>query len=327
MATFRKQPSGKITAEVCVKGVRKSKTFDSRAKARNWASETEIELSKSGGVSGAHTLGDVFHRYGAEISPGKKGCRWELVRLAKFAGYPIAEVKLSELQREDFDIWIEERRREGVMASSINRELNLLSHCLTWARRWRLMTGNPMTDLHRPKNPPARDRRILPDEEALVLVSLGYAEGLSVQVHAQRVAVAFLLALETGMRAGELCSITPENYNEAARTVYLPETKNGLPRKVPLSTRAVTLINSLQPFDDGPIFRMRSGTLSTIFKSAVSKTGIVGLTFHDTRHEAITRLAKKLGVLDLARMVGHRDIRQLQTYYNKSAEELAQQLD
>jgi len=59
----------------------------------------------------------------------------------------------------------------------------------------------------------------------------------------------------------------------------------------------------------------------------VSKTKIKDLTFHDTRHEAITRLAKKLDVLDLARMVGHRDIKQLLTYYNKSAKEIASQLD
>ena len=47
----------------------------------------------------------------------------------------------------------------------------------------------------------------------------------------------------------------------------------------------------------------------------------------DTRHEAITRLAKKLDVLDLARMAGHKDLRQLMTYYNATAEELAAKLD
>lgn len=51
-----------------------------------------------------------------------------------------------------------------------------------------------------------------------------------------------------------------------------------------------------------------------------------GLTFHDLRHSAITRLAKKLDVLALAKMVGHRDLRQLMIYYNPSAEELAGRL-
>lgn len=51
------------------------------------------------------------------------------------------------------------------------------------------------------------------------------------------------------------------------------------------------------------------------------------LTCHDTRHEAITRLAAKMNVLSLARIVGHRDIKMLMIYYNKSAEDLAKQLD
>lgn len=69
-----------------------------------------------------------------------------------------------------------------------------------------------------------------------------------------------------------------------------------------------------------------SRTLSTLFRRWVSKTPIQDLVFHDTRHEAITRLAGRLDVLDLAKVVGHRDIKQLLTYYNKSAAELVLQL-
>jgi hypothetical protein len=42
---------------------------------------------------------------------------------------------------------------------------------------------------------------------------------------------------------------------------------------------------------------------------------------------AITRLAKKLDVLDLARMVGHRDLKQLLVYYNESPNTIAERLD
>lgn len=50
------------------------------------------------------------------------------------------------------------------------------------------------------------------------------------------------------------------------------------------------------------------------------------LAFHDSRHDAITRLAQKLNVLQLARMVWHRDIRSLQTHYNETAESMARLL-
>lgn len=327
MATYRRR-GNRIICEVSIKGRRKSKTFDSKLKAKAWAASVEHELrGLAAGVSQTHTLGDVFDRYAREVSEHKKGARWEFIRLDKFATYEFARIKLIELKREHIEDWMMLRAKEGLKPSSINRELNLLSHCLTQARRWRLMQHNPMEDLERPRNPPHRDRRIRQDEIEQILIALTYAEHAPVLQHQQRVAVAFLFALETAMRASEICGILPAYLNVHERTVFLPDTKNGAQRWVPLSMRAIELLKKLKPFDDGKtIFQVRSGTLSTLFKKGVDKTGIENLTFHDSRHEAITRLAAKLDVLDLARMVGHRDIKQLMTYYNKSAAELAQKL-
>lgn len=56
------------------------------------------------------------------------------------------------------------------------------------------------------------------------------------------------------------------------------------------------------------------------------QSSISGLTFHDSRHEVLTRLARKIDVLDLARMAGHRDPRSLMIYYNATAEEIAGRL-
>jgi integrase len=63
-----------------------------------------------------------------------------------------------------------------------------------------------------------------------------------------------------------------------------------------------------------------------MFAAATKRAGIEGLTFHDTRHEGLTRLAQKLEVLDLARMVGHRDLKSLMIYYNPTATEIADRL-
>ena len=58
----------------------------------------------------------------------------------------------------------------------------------------------------------------------------------------------------------------------------------------------------------------------------MARAGIENLRFHDSRHSAITNLAKKLSVLDLARMVGHRDVKSLMIYFNPTAEEIAGRL-
>lgn len=62
------------------------------------------------------------------------------------------------------------------------------------------------------------------------------------------------------------------------------------------------------------------------WRKAVKAAQVVDLHFHDSRHLAITRLSKVLGLLELARMVGHRDLRMLQFYYNESAAETAAKL-
>jgi integrase len=71
---------------------------------------------------------------------------------------------------------------------------------------------------------------------------------------------------------------------------------------------------------------MQSGSISQAFTKAVARAGIINLHFHDTRHAAITALAKKLTVLELARAIGHKDVRSLMTYYNETAENLAEKL-
>lgn len=75
------------------------------------------------------------------------------------------------------------------------------------------------------------------------------------------------------------------------------------------------------------VFGLNESQVDALFRKAKGLAGITDLHFHDTRHTAITRLAKKVPVLDLARMVGHRDIKMLMVYYNESAEDIARRLD
>lgn len=128
------------------------------------------------------------------------------------------------------------------------------------------------------------------------------------------------------MRAGEICGLRPEHIS--GRVATLLETKNGTKRAVPLSTRAAALLQLLPaPAEGGTVFGITAKSLDALFRKARTRAMIAGGTFHNTRHLAITRLARKLNVLDLARMVGHRDLRQLQVYYNESAHDIAARLD
>ena len=332
MASFKTLENGRVRAFLCVNGQRRNKTFTNKQKAKSWVREIEYQLEQqeNDGVKEIFTLGQLFRKYAREVSPSKKGERWEIIRLNHLETFKaFASIKLIELKREDIEGWINERL-ESVKSSSVNRELNLISHCLTQARRWHLMNHNPFKDLQRPKNPPARFRRISDHEIQQLDLVMAYRTDTPLQHQYQFVALAFRFAIETALRAGEICALTNAMINTQTRVIKIPAeiTKNGHPRDVPLSTHAIELLKQLPEPENqhGPIFQLKSSSLDVLFRKYRDKTTIQDLHFHDTRHEAITRLAAKLDVLDLARVVGHRDIKQLMVYYNKTAEELAQQL-
>jgi len=201
--------------------------------------------------------------------------------------------------------------------------MGLLVDVFTIARReWGWIKASPMPDVKRPPNPPARRRRITDEEVEAMTVALGLGGGLHHITATARVGLAFLFALETAMRSGEVLGLHWPDVHEARRFVVLPRTKNGDRREVPLSARAIELLAAL-PRENGPCFGLRGDQRDALFRKARTAAGLSGFTFHDTRATAIWRLSKKLDVLQLARMIGHRDINSLRAYYAESAEEMA----
>ncbi len=336
MASIKKSGSG-WRAQVALGGVRQSKTFSTKAEAVAWAAsrETQIRSGENAAPAVVKTLDDAFNRYLREVSVHKRGHRMERHRLVAIADHVVAGRRLGDLRLGDVssDIlgqWRDLRLRgtaaanfeDKVLGASVIRELNLLSHVFTTARReWKWISKSPTTDVRRPKGSAPRDRRISQDEIDRLCVALGFADG-PVNTKSGAVAVAFLFAIETAMRAGEICGLKRGDIKGSV--AHLPRTKNGTKRDVPLSSRALNLIAFLPPGET--LFGFSAASLDALFRKAKERCQIEDLKFHDTRHEAITRLAKKLNVLELARVVGHRDLNELQTYYNETAEELSKKL-
>lgn len=323
MASLRKLKNKRFLAEIRKHGQYKSKVFDSKVQAMAWIAEIEPQLSQEGVVQGKN-LSDALIRYRDEISPTKKSHRNEHNRINKFLRLPLSDLPLLELKQHHFNEWIESSLTR-IKSSSVNRDLNLFSALFEQAIRWNWASINPIRGIRRPKNPPPRDRRISDNEIERILDALGY-DGETVTTQRHIIAVAFLFALETAMRQSEIWGLTWENVFLDKSFVRLQETKNGTKRDVPLSTEAVRLLGLVFSTTNNKVFNCNQASSGTLFRRSLALAGIKGLTFHDSRHEALTRLARKLDVLDLARMVGHRDPRSLMIYYNATAEEIAGRL-
>lgn len=320
MPTYERRGDS-IRVKVMRKGVRYSATFRSKAKAEAWAA------GYGATPRNVTALSDALRAYSAKVSPTKRGRRWEQTRIAKFLrDLPFAHKPIDRVTPDDISIWRDERGLE-VSGSSVMRELTILSAVFQWARLekgW--VDVNPCHSIRWPKGNPPRKQRVPPAAIKAILSALGWKRR-QVQSMNDQVAVAFLLAIETAMRAGELLSLSPEQVHLARRFVHLDKTKNGDARDVPLSKEAVRLFRLLVPHD-GRMFQLRTGSLDTLFRRARDAAGLRDLHFHDARREATTRLSKKLEVMELAAMTGHRDLKVLlKTYYSPEPMEAAKKLD
>lgn len=318
MATIRKRGK-KYRVELYRNGKRESASFATKAEASTWALTREAELS--GKILPNKTLGDAFARYSDEVVPTHRGARWEMVRLKSLQRDPVSRMRVSKLTPVHLSEWRDNRLKE-VSAASVLRELNLINGVLESARRdWGWLSVNPLKDVRKPTAPPGRRRRVSEAEIASVVQASGWTGG-EPQSSTQIAVVAFLFAIETAMRSGEILGLTWDAVHD--RKVTLPKTKNGDRREVPLSPRARELLSYLRAFDRP--FPIANGSRDALFRKVVVKAQLGDLHFHDSRAEAIYRLSKKLDVLELARCIGHRDINSLRHYYNATADELADKL-
>jgi integrase len=322
MASIRKRGDAWV-AEIFKRGVRRSRSFATKQAAQAWARTTESEID-AGTRPSSLTVGQMLDKYAREISPAKKGAKWEQTRITALRTLRIAQEPLSTVDATHVAKWRDERL-QSVSAGTVLREWTLLAHAFQIAvREWKWLPASPMTGVRRPVEPPPRERLISDDERDRLL----FVFGDRLDTVTGRVGAALRLALETGMRAGELCGLTWDRVDLSRRVATLPMTKNGSARQVPLSPGAVEVLRSLKPISDSAtVLRMNVQQLDAIWRKGRDKAGIIDLHFHDSRATAVTRLARKLDILDLARMIGHRDLRSLQVYYRATAEDIAKKLD
>lgn len=319
MASIRRRGTS-YRVELYKDGQRESATFPTRQQAAAWAVQREAELG--GERLPNNTVGDALKRFASDVAPQRKGAKWERLRCGLLGRDKLASVPLPALRPIHLAEW-RERRLQAVSGASVRREMALLQAVFKKCRReWGWLHTDPLRDVDKPPNPPARRRRISQDEIDRITLALGY-DGGPPETASHRVALAFLFALETAMRAGEILGMTWADVG--AKSVTLPRTKNGDVRRVPLSPAAREIL-ALLPRDAATCFDLESGSRDALFRAARDRAGVVNLHFHDTRAEAIWRLSKVFDVMELARIIGHRNINSLLFYYHADADELADRL-
>ncbi|MEO7773381.1 MAG: integrase, partial [Steroidobacteraceae bacterium] len=251
MATLVKTPKGEWKAVVRLTGWPVvAKTFRVKRDATDWSRATEDEMVRGVFVNRAtsHRLSvaSALDRYFKEVTPTKRATTaYREPSRIKILKEKLGQYSLVSLTPEIISGYRDERIEAGKAANTVRLELALLSNLFTMAmREWRLgLTHNPLQLVRKPAAPRGRERRLRPGEEAKLLEACDkYSNpmlGWIVRV-----------ALYTGMRLGEIVSLTVSQVDLERRVVRLTETKNGGARTVPLSKAAVPV---LQAAIDNPL--------------------------------------------------------------------------
>lgn len=316
MATYTQRKSGWYV-QVRRKGHNTiGRTFNTKSDAERWALLIESGMGVGTYVDNREalstTLKECLGRYASEIVPLKKGADREMYRVNLWKRDKLACKGIGTIKQTDIANWRDTRIASGISGSTVKKDLALLSHVFTIAiKEWGLPLANPVAMIRKPKSGLARDRRLQHNEEERLLVHC------SPEMKAW-----IIIAIETAMRRGEMSSLQ-RNWIKG-RVAYLPDTKNGSPRAVPLSIRALKAIESLPLRIDGSLFEFKPDAYTKTFIRACHKAEIQDLHLHDLRHEATSRLFEKgLTIMQVKSITGHKSLQMLSRYTHLKADELA----
>lgn len=327
MASIRNR-QGKWQVRIIRKGFAPiTKSFTAKQDAERWSRQIEAEIDKGSYTNIAlaeRTLfKDVIERYIQEVTLKTRSMREDTYRLKALARHPIGKLRMTALTPIKVAQYRDERLRL-VSSGAVIRELSYFSSIINHARReWGINMINPIPFVKKPPSPQGRNR-ILTEEELGRLFA-----ALKPQIKSSNHWILPLtkFALESAMRRGEMLGLRWEHIDLQKRTAFIPLTKNGMSRLVPLSTAALEILQKLPRNLDGRVFPVTPFTLSAAIDRARIKANLSDFHFHDLRHMAITRLAEKLpNLIELSAVSGHKSLAMLKRYYHPDPEKLAQKL-
>lgn len=314
------------------------KTFETLQDAEAWARSIESRMDTGVFISSREadstTLGEALQRYGVEVTPNKRAYTSELNRIKYWQKHPLALRPLSKIRSKDIAEYIAERQQHTFVRNgktyhlsnnTIRLELAVISHVFTVAmKRWGMETlDNPVKKTEIPRPAPGRIRRLEGNEQERLLEACA-----KTRAGTSWLSFAVNLALFTGMRACEILSIEWRQVRLEQRYIALNLDENGSCRDVPLSTKAVALLQAIPHTDSSRVIPAFGCTenLDGEFRQAVNIANIENLKFHDLRHEAASQAAKVLLPQELAKAYGWVSLQMIMRYYHPTAYELASKL-
>ena len=310
------------------------KTFAKKTVAETWARETESLIIERKYLD--HTkadnylLSDALTRYKTEILPNMAATtiRSTKPKLDKI-GKAFKNITLSRLTSDMLIEYVEKRKAQGLKGATIIKDLDWINATYNAAIHvWDIPCNNPVPSARtkcrmtrKLKVDAGRERR--PTQEEISAL-INYEQYQPINLICE-------FAMHTAMRRVEISSICRQHINYENRTLLIPVTKNGTPRRIPLTTRAAEILKVMTKDStriDGKIFGISPDAITYRFGIMRKDLKITDLKFHDLRHEGVSRFFEmgKFDTMEVAEISGHKTLNMLKRYTHLDAAELAKKL-
>ena len=216
-----------------------------------------------------------------------------------------------------------ERRKENrkstnrpIKVGTVNRELATLKHMFSKAIEWGFLKENPAKPVKLFKENNRRLRFLNEDEVNRLLSNCnGYLKDI------------VLVALNTGMRKGEIFNLKWQDVNFNLRLVHVSDSKNNEARDIPINDVLYETLKALKDkAEEGqdyifvnPKTNKPYDNVKKSFKTGLKKAGIEDFTFHDLRHTFASHLVMSgVDLMTVKELLGHKDIKMTMRYSHLS---------
>jgi integrase len=312
MATVNKLKSGKWCAQIRSHNKYISKTFLKKSNASAWAKEIEYQLDRDQyedfSDSARISLGELITRYRDEITPHKRGRDSEKYKLDFILRHRISRVKLLGLKAKHI-IDFKNEISEGRAPSTINKYIHYIYTVWETARlEWDITLPhlNPASLVKKDKVNDKIDRILTIDEYQNLLEASSKS---NLTFLSDMIEFAYI----TAMRFGEITKLKATDIDFTKRLARLEDTKNGESRDVPLTNRALEIVNKYRFKDQ--LFKIHRNKFRHYFEQACKRADVKNFRFHDLRACAITNLfLDGWSIAEVSVVSGHKTWSELKRY-------------
>jgi integrase len=245
----------------------------------------------------------------------------ELLKSEFGAETPLAEITASRISEYKAKRLAAVRKIGGggtaverrLTAAAVNRPLALLRHLLRLAHEeWEVIENVPRIRLE--KEPQGRLRWLTEAEIARLLDAAAKSRNKELRPAA-------ILALNTGLRLGELLGLSWERVDLSRGVIRLELTKSGRRREVPMNDASYRALVSLGPKAEGRVFKTRY--IKTAYNNAVEAANLDDVNFHTLRHTfASWAVMRGVSLKELQELLGHASLTMTMRYAHLAPERL-----